>query len=434
VTSSPQGKRRKRRDSETLSVTRLATFTEAERLLPDWRDLHVSSASRNPFTSPDWLLPWARHFVAERDLAVLTVRRDDELIGVAPWYVKRSGPVRRLQLLGSGRHDSLTELPQVLTAPGETRPVLRAVMTEWAREPGEWDWLELPLLDEQGWFEPEWVSGPVCEQGAIQHKVTRAAVVLELPADVETLRQGLKRNLTESLRRARNRLGRSGLEWTVTVHDGEEGIRRALPHLARLHAARSDLGGRRHHPDVLANQARRAFLADALGRMAALGQARILTLDVAGEPVAAQLVLLAPAATFIAMSGVSPDWWHASPVTLLQWHAAEAAVESGHAEFNLSVGPGVAKLRWSEQIRQHPEFLVCGPRRSSLAAYMAYRMVAAGAGVHRQAIRNRTKAARNDRRRTPVTQLTDLRQPVTGGPERNVGTPTEVMAQSGVEA
>jgi CelD/BcsL family acetyltransferase involved in cellulose biosynthesis len=390
---SEQGRRGKRRDNETLAVTRLATFDEAEKLLPEWRELYQSSASRNPFAAPDWLLTWARHFVAERDLAIFAVRRDGELAGVAPWYFRRSRLLpSRLQLLGSGRHDSLTELPQVLTAPGEARPVLRAVLAEWLRDPREWDWLELPLLDDQGWFEPEWLSGPVGERGAIQHKTTRAAVVLELPADVETLQSGLKRNLRESLRRARNRLGKSGLEWKVTVHEDETSIRRALPVLARLHAARSGLAGRRHHPDALADGARRAFLADALGAMAHLGQARILTLDVGGEPVAAQLVLLAPDATFIGMSGMSADWWHVSPVTLLQWHAAEAAVAAGHSEFNLSVGPSVAKLRWSERVRQHPEFLVCGPRRSSLAAYTGYRMAAAGAAVRREAARHRRTA------------------------------------------
>ena len=56
-------------------------------------------------------------------------------------------------------------------------------------------------------------------------------------------------------------------------------------------------------------------------------------------------------------------------MTLLALHAAEVAVRQGHREFNLSVGPSVSKLRWSEQIRQHPEFLVCGPRWSSRLAF-----------------------------------------------------------------
>ncbi|HWG00660.1 MAG TPA: GNAT family N-acetyltransferase [Trebonia sp.] len=390
-----QGRRRRKRDKSTLSVTRIGTFAGMADILPDWRELYATGGSGNPYASPEWLMPWARHFAPEEDLVVLAVRRDGKLIGLAPWYFKRGHfTPRRLQLLGSGRHDALSELPQVLTAPGEARSVLRAVMGEWSAAAAEWDWLELAMVDDQGWFEPEWLTGPVCEQGLVQHKVTRAAVVLDLPADVPALRQGLKRNLLESTHRARNRLDKSGKPWTVSVHTGEDGVRQALPGLARLHGARAHIAGRREHPDVFSVPARRAFLDDALVGMARAGQARILTLDVAGDPVAAQLVLLAPAASYIGLSGVDADWWHVSPVTLLQLHAAEAAVELGHRWFNLSVGPSVAKLRWSEQVRQHPEFLVCGPRRSSRLQYVGYRMTATAAGVRREAARHRTRQPR----------------------------------------
>jgi CelD/BcsL family acetyltransferase involved in cellulose biosynthesis len=387
----PPGKRRRRRDSLTLSVTRVSTFPEAAGIYQDWRDLYLSCPSGNPFASPDWLMPWARHFVPERDLAILAVRRDGRLIGLAPWYAKRAYPLpRRLQLLGSGRHDALTELPQVLTAPGEVRSVLRAVMDEWSRSADEWDWLELPVLEEQGWFEPEWLTGAVGDRGLVQHKTTRAAVLLDLPADVPALHRGLKRNLLESTHRARNRLDRAEEPWTITEYGDSGDVRRMLPVLARLHAERAHLAGRRH-PDQLASPARLAFMQEALTQMAATGQAQILTLDIAGDAVAAQLVLRAPGATYLGISGVDPAWWHVSAVTLLQLHAAEAAVRLGHGTFNLSVGPSVAKLRWSEQIRQHPEFIVCGPRRSSQAAYTAYRLAATVAAVRREASRHHQK-------------------------------------------
>jgi CelD/BcsL family acetyltransferase involved in cellulose biosynthesis len=395
--STGSGRRYRKRDSSTLAVTRISTFAGAEKIIADWRKLYLSSGSGNPYASPDWLLPWARHFVPERDLAVLAVSRNGRLVGLAPWYLKRLCPLpRRLQLLGSGRHDALTELPQVLTAPDETRSVLRAVMNEWSKAADEWDWLELPVLAEQGWFEPEWLTGPVGDRGLVQHKTTRAAVVLDLPADLPQLHRGLKRNLLESTHRARNRLGRTGRPWTVSLHEEEDDIRRTLPALARLHAARAHLAGRRHHPDELAVPGRLAFLEDALTRMARMRQAQILTLDVAGEPVAAQLVLLAPNATYLGTSGVDPAWWDVSAVTLLQLYAAEGAVERGHRTFNLSVGPSVAKLRWSEQVRQHPEFTVCGPRRSSRIAFTAYRMAAAAAEVRREAERHRRAPGRKE--------------------------------------
>ena len=385
------GRRRRRRDGTSLTVTHVRSHGAAAALAEDWQALYRVAGRDNPFAAPDWLLPWARHFVPESDLDIFAVYRDRTLVGVAPWYFKRHAlRPARLQLLGSGRHDALTELPQVLTTPGEARSVLRAVIREWARQAGDWAWLELPLTAEQGWFEPEWLAGTPAERGLVEHKTTRAAVVLDLPSEVSALPVGLKRNLLESTHRARNRLDRTGQPWLITAHEDASGIVSALPVLARLHAARAQLAGRRNHPDQLGPAARRAFLGEALSAMAARGQARILTLDVAGAPVAAQLVLTAPDGSYLSLSGVDPAWWQASPVTLLQLHAAQLAVEQGHAVFNLSVGPSVGKLRWSEQIRQHPEFIVCGPRWSSRIAYAGYRMVAAAAAVHRESQRHRT--------------------------------------------
>jgi len=384
------GRRRRRRDGASLTVTRIGTFDEAGALMDDWQALYRASAMGNPFAAPDWLLTWARHFVRERDLDIFAVWRGPALVGVAPWYVKR-GPLlpRRLQLLGSGCHDALTELPQVLTAPGEARSVLRAVIGEWSQRPGDWGWLELPVMADQGWFEPEWLTGTVGEGGLVQHKTTRATVVLDLPPDVPTLHAGLKRNLLESTHRARNRLNRTGRPWAITVHEDPVDVMRALTVLTVLHAARARISGRRNHPDQFAVRGRPEFLCEAVAAMARRGQARILTLDVGDKPVAAQLVLDAPVGSYLGLSGVDPEWWQVSPVTLLALHAAEAAIGRGDREFNLSVGPSVSKLRWSEQVRQHSEFIVCGPRRSSRLAFTGYRMAAAAAAVRREASRHR---------------------------------------------
>lgn len=389
VPAAEPGRRHRKRDTTTLRIARVASMAAAEAIRDDWYSLYAESAPGNPFASPDWLLTWARHFVAEADLAMSAVWRDGRLIGLAPWYVKRS-PVlpRRLQLLGSGRHDSLTELPQVLAAPGEARSVLRAVIGERLQAADEWAWLELPVMWDQGWFEPEWLTGAVGQPGLVQHKITRAEVVLDLPSDVRILHRTLKRNLIESTHRARNRLGKAGQPWSIAAHENEEQIRNALPILAGLHAARATAHGRRSHPDQLTAPARYAFLEEAALLMARKGQARILTLDVAGKPVAAQLVLMTPTASYLSFSGVDPAFWHVSGVTLLHMRAAEDAIGRGHRSLSLSVGPSVYKLRWSEQIRQNPEFLVCGRALSSRLAYTGYRMAATAAGIHREAVRH----------------------------------------------
>lgn len=385
------GRRRRSHDTTELAVARLTDHTALADLGPEYRVLYETGACGNPFASPDWTGTWLRHFVPERDLAVVTVRRNGLLVGVAPSYLRRLGGVARsVQLAGTIRHPELTELPQVLTAPGEHRSVLRAVLNYWCARPKEWDWLELPIEHGQGWLEPEWI-GP---RFLVRHKAVRPAVVLPLPADVATLRSTLKRNVVESLRRARNRLDKSGQQWVVTAHT--DTIADALPSLRRLHGARAAMSGRRRHPDMLACDARFAAYAEAVTKLAAHGRAELLTLDVAGTARAALLVLRSPRASYLTASGIDPDWWRTSPVTLLQWTAICRAIARGDREMNLSVGPDVAKLRWSERVVPHMEFVVCTPRARSRLLLSGYSALGAVVGMHRE--RRRHEVANEDSR------------------------------------
>jgi CelD/BcsL family acetyltransferase involved in cellulose biosynthesis len=384
------GRGRRRHDSTRLSVETHRTTAGLRALRPAWDLLYESSGSRNPYAAPDWVVTWLRHFAAEGEIEVLAVSRDGRLVGVAPCYLRRIGRwARTVQLAGTGRHDALTELPGVLSAPEESRSVLRAVVRHWCERYREWDWLELPMDARQGWFEPEWLTGAPAGHAVIRHKTTRPSVVLPLPRDPGELRSSLKRNVRESVRRGRNRLERTGRPWTITAHSSAGQVGEAWPALARLHAARAGIAGPRRHPDALGVPGRAGFLAEVLPLLAAHGRAEILTLDVDGVPVAAQGVLLAPRASYLAFSGVDPQWWDVSPVTLLQLAAGERAIGRGHGELNLSLGPDVAKLRWSELVVQHPEFVLCGPRRRSRLAYTGYALAAEGAGIRREAARHR---------------------------------------------
>lgn len=375
-----------------FEVDRLWAAAQITALEPEWRALADAGAPLNPYASPDWALPWLERAVRGREAAIVTVRRDKRLIGVAPFYLRTVGRLARaVQPVGTERLGALTELPQVLAAPGQNRAVLRAVVEHWLDSPDEWDWLELPLTAEQGWFEPQWLGEGSEVRGQVQHKTTRAAVVLALPDRSADLRSVLKPNVWESVKRARHRLTGSGRPWEITAHTTEEQVRAALPVLRRLHAARADMSGARVHPDALSDPRRRAFLAAAVARMAAAGRAEVLTLSVDGKPVAALLVLRSRSAAYLALSGVDPQWWSTGPVTLLQYTAMERALERGDAEVNLSVGPDVSKLRWSEQVVQHPAFVVCGPRSRSRALLSGYAALASVAAVRREAARHRVR-------------------------------------------
>lgn len=358
----------------------LITDTGAlDALLPEWTALFHASGCPNPFAHPDWLATWARHFLAAQELYVLTVRDGERLVAVAPLYRRAYGlagrtVMTRLGLLGTGRSSALTELPQILCGPGEERRSLRALMRFLGTREADWDWVELSLPPEQGWFEPEWL--PRSEEGraSVLGAGAMACVVLPLPPAGAELFPNLKRNVKESVRRGRNRLKRSGHEWRVRrVDEDSPELEDALAHLVRLHHARSQMEGGVQHPDYLAPPATRAFLGEVAGRMARAGSLAVWLLEVEGRPVAGLLVLHANGAIFTSSSGVDPEWWDFNPSTVILAEVLQEAIDRGDSLANLSIGPTVAKLRWSEELQVHHQFAVVGARSRSHRAYGLYR-------------------------------------------------------------
>jgi CelD/BcsL family acetyltransferase involved in cellulose biosynthesis len=330
----------------------------------------------NPFCSPLWVGAWLRQYVARDDQRITLVLDGDRLIGVAPMHfqqVRAAGvPVaRRLAMVGCGRTTPL-ELPQVLAAPGHARAVVRVVIQHTLAHRVSWS--ELSLGREQGWFPPgtSGVKGwlPVTFQ---RHERARACVVLPLADTWEQTRAGLKRNIKESLRRARNRLARDGRPWRIERRTGPAVDAAAVDRLLDLHAARSGYQGSwSHHHNAFADPADRGLMTGLLPQLAAAGEAEIVELEIDSQVVAAQLVLRAPETVYFHSSGFLPQVWELSPITALQAAAIEAGIAGGARWANFSPGPNEAKLRWSEDLQVVDDFAYGGGGRADLARYTGF--------------------------------------------------------------
>lgn len=336
----------------------------------------------NPFSSPTWVEHWYRHYVpSAADRHLLLVRDAAErLVGVAALYEQAVGPRRfpvgrRLVPVGYGTPTPL-ELPQVLSAPGQARSVHQAVV-RYAREAGT-DWAELSLARDEAWFEPAWVEDTTAEAPFSAHRGARACVVLPLQDTWEATRAAFKRNLKESLRRGRNRLTKSGREWHLRTVEGSELDDAAVRRFFDLHAARAGFADTSStHPDAYDDPTTRRFLAELLPRLAAAKEASLVELVVEGRVVAVQLALHAPGTSYVHSSGLNPDYWEFSAVTLLQAEVVAAATARHDAWVNFSPGPNVAKMRWSETMHVVDDFaFATGSRRAGLR-YLAFTELAA---------------------------------------------------------
>ena len=108
-----------------LTAELLDTLEAVEPTVAEWDRLAVQA--NRPYCAPAWLLAWWRHAApAGARLAVIVVRDGDRIVGVAPFYAVRRGPVWEYALLGTeitSRIEPLAEsdrIDEVAVAVAET--------------------------------------------------------------------------------------------------------------------------------------------------------------------------------------------------------------------------------------------------------------------------------------------------------------------------
>lgn len=372
--------------SPGVQVTRVTSLLQARAIAAEWAELAETAGTRNPFNHPDWLMPWAERFLRPSEQVwLLAARRSGRLVGVAPFYRRSwgAGLAHSMQLWGTGRHSDLIELPQLLLDRERPRTVARALVARLCAESSAWDWADVPLEDPL-WLEPDWL--PRGGEVTVLTKTIRPNVVLP----IEDGRPAMKRNLRESLRRARNRLDRSYPGgWSVSCATDRGDLPGALSDLRRLHHERALLAGKKRHPNALAQETDWSFLSAVVIASAERGGASIYRLLVQDRAVAALLVLRTRQCSYFLLSGMSQQSWEFSPVTLLQGRATDDAVALGHRWVNLSTGPDTAKLRWAEELAMNPEFVLIPDRPFSRILFGAYWQASAAAQVARERARHR---------------------------------------------
>lgn len=62
--------------SETLQTSVSHTISELESIQDDWAALWSRDSNATPFQSPQWLIPWAQCFGANRLLSIVVFREE----------------------------------------------------------------------------------------------------------------------------------------------------------------------------------------------------------------------------------------------------------------------------------------------------------------------------------------------------------------------
>jgi hypothetical protein len=131
----------------TVSV--VDTLTGWFELEKEWNDLLARSQANVVFLRWEWLYTWAECFWRRGDqLFILKLYSADELVGIAPWCIRRHfrGPVTVRQIEFLGASDIASDYLDVFTVRGKEKLVTRCIYDFLFREArSRWD--TLALLD-----------------------------------------------------------------------------------------------------------------------------------------------------------------------------------------------------------------------------------------------------------------------------------------------
>ncbi len=331
----------------SVVVEEVTTTEGLEALRPEWAELWRRCPDATPFQSPEWLLPWWRHF-AGVGLWVLTLRRGGRLVGLAPLFVYANPEAgeRQVLLMGTG----ITDVTGALFATDVQCQGPSAVFAHLDAHRDRWDSCDfqqlragVPLLRTdvpEGWQERRTVQD-VCP-------------VLPLPDAAAGFSEVVPGRQLQKLRYYRGRAERaSGLR---AERANEETFPRLFEGLLRLHAARWQATGK---PGVLADEAVRQFHCEAASGLLRAGVLRLYGLYVGDRLAACYYGFLAKERAWYYLGGFDPELEHLSPGMLAVGHAIEEAAREGAREFDFLRGAEPYKYRWGARDRLNYRRYVC---------------------------------------------------------------------------
>ena len=134
---------------EALHTKVLHSKTELQSIEEEWSTLWSQDIDATPFQSPQWLIPWAQCFGADRLLSI-AIYRDQRLVALVPLYIYTcpQSHQRQLLLLGAGTSDYLGCLADEKTGTDVLKEIQRELFSQNSWDIAHWDQLRSgsPLL------------------------------------------------------------------------------------------------------------------------------------------------------------------------------------------------------------------------------------------------------------------------------------------------
>lgn len=350
------------RGEARLSTQRLDDLEGAE-LAGAWNRLADAAAPGSPYLTWEWMATYwrvRRGGPGAPQLHALLVRRDGELVGVAPLYSaqERLGgvlPVRVLRLLGTGWPHVPTDL-DLLAAPQDAAAVGRAVAEQLRAAQSSWDLLDL-------WPVASGAPGAAALARALQHgglavsdEPAHESRHAPLPPSFEAYLEQISQGYGKKLARYERKLQRER-PYRVVVCDDEARIAADFAELVSMRLS----SWQRPEPHAFSDGPFVDFHERVLPQLLRRGWVRLVFLEALdGERLAGGYLLLRDGVATFYQQARQPGLDKLHVGSVLIWHLLQLAIAEGARRFDF--GPdAMYKTHFAADTRQDRRLRVYAP-------------------------------------------------------------------------
>jgi CelD/BcsL family acetyltransferase involved in cellulose biosynthesis len=328
-----------------MTIQVIEKFEDLLTIREEWDGLLRQSRSDCVFLTHEWLCTWWKHLAGDRRLVVITVRKGDELIGIAPFALREPQYARMmphvLELLGSGIIGS--DYLDLIVKQGCEREVFEA----FARQVTDQGLvLQLSQLRRGASLCAEFAAYLEGDKWTVtETRINVCPFITVAGHSWDSYLATLSSNQRYNFQRRLKNLVKTGMRLECAA--SSEHAQSALDVVVALHKKRWELRGA--ESEAFQTEAIRAFHREFVQLAAERGWLRLLSLWLTEVPVAGLYGLRYADKFYFYQSGFDPAFSKQSVGLVIMGLAIKSAIEEGVAEYDLLHGNEEYKFHWAAE-------------------------------------------------------------------------------------
>lgn len=331
-----------------MSLRVVTTTSEFESLQSAWDALYRSNPNHTPFQSWEWNFAWWKNFGDEDSLRLLLIHEDDQLVGIAPFYLRKKFygfPLRHLGFIGQKRGDYL----DFVVAAGR-EPFFFHEIREYLKSGNEnWQLVELKDVPENSTNLPHLFQQmrDAFPLFGVEHQ--RICVSIPLTTDWESFLQTLSKRTRKDVGYDRRFLDKT-FKTEFKIFTNSSAVFDGFRDLVTIYQARwqQEKGAGR-----FAEESVFKFEEEVCRRLSHRGDYRLYLLYADGQPAAGLAGYVSNGKYYGDTYAHAPQFHKFSAGNVLLGMAIEDCIQNRWSELDLSRGDEPYKFKWNGQAKRN---------------------------------------------------------------------------------